>query len=514
MNKTITFLILCLIGIFNTYGQQQDFFGNPVIHGDVADPSIIRVGDEYFATGTSSEWAPFYPVFTSKDLVNWKQVGHIFDKQPEWTSNSFWAPELYHHKNGKIYCYYTARSKSNNISYIGVATADTPTGKYTDHGLLIEFGTEAIDAFVYDDNGQLYITWKAYGLDKRPIEIVGSKLSEDGLKLEGEVFSLLTDTEKIGMEGQYHFKHNDYYYMIYAAHGCCGPNSDYDVYVARAKSFEGPYEKYEGNPILYSGGGSFLSVGHGTGVTTPDGRTFYMCHAYLRGDGFYMGRQPVLHEIIMGEDNWPHITTGNVAQIKQPVPFVGTIQESTPDFEDKFKSDELKVDWTWNYALANVSIELKKGKLLLSGTPKGNNIKGNALCLRPTSTHYTYETIVTNNNKSLKGLTMYGDDKNFVAWGCEDNQLVLKLVKDGNETILYQEPTSAKKEYFKIEVEKGRELSFYGSKDGKKWTKIIDSAMGSTDMVRWDRIARPGLIHAGRYTQPAEFSYFKLTNIR
>ena len=69
--------------------QEQNYFTNPVIRGDVPDPSVIRIEDTYYATGTSSEWAPFYPMFTSKDLVNWKQVGHVFTKQPSWTSIHF-----------------------------------------------------------------------------------------------------------------------------------------------------------------------------------------------------------------------------------------------------------------------------------------------------------------------------------------------------------------------------------------------------------------------------------------
>ena len=72
--------------------QAQQSFRNPVIHADMADPSITRVGDTYYAAGTSSEWAPYYPLFKSKDLVNWKQVGHIFDEKPDWTFSSFWAP--------------------------------------------------------------------------------------------------------------------------------------------------------------------------------------------------------------------------------------------------------------------------------------------------------------------------------------------------------------------------------------------------------------------------------------
>ena len=76
----------------------------------------------------SSEWAPFYPLFTSRDLVNWTQAGHLFEEQPEWTRSSFWAPALFH-RDGRTYAYYTARRKSDGTSYIGVATADRPEGR-------------------------------------------------------------------------------------------------------------------------------------------------------------------------------------------------------------------------------------------------------------------------------------------------------------------------------------------------------------------------------------------------
>ena len=182
-------------------GQEKGFFENPVIRGDMADPSIIRIGDDYYATGTSSEWAPYYPLYKSRDMVNWKQVGHVFDTKPEWTSNSVWAPELFCHE-GKVYCYYTARQKSTGISYIGVAVADSPEDGFTDCGPVVTFGNEAIDAFVFEDKGELYISWKAYGLDKRPIELLCSRLSDDGLHMEGEIFSLLKDDQRIGLEGQ------------------------------------------------------------------------------------------------------------------------------------------------------------------------------------------------------------------------------------------------------------------------------------------------------------------------
>ena len=154
MNRLVIALLGSVLYSGASMAQRQTYFTNPVIRGDVADPSIIRIDDTYYATGTSSEWAPYYPVFTSKDLVNWKQTGHVFEQQPEWTKSSFWAPEWYYH-NGKVYVYYTARKKSNSTSYIGVATSDSPTGKFKDHGPIVEFGTEAIDAFILEDKGDL-----------------------------------------------------------------------------------------------------------------------------------------------------------------------------------------------------------------------------------------------------------------------------------------------------------------------------------------------------------------------
>ncbi len=507
-------IIVTLIGLLSVIGmssQQPSYYHNPVIHGDLADPCMIRIGDIYYATGTSSEWAPFYPVFKSKDLINWEQTGHIFGEKPEWTSSSFWAPELFFHNN-QVYCYYTARRKTDGVSYIGVATAKTPTEEFTDHGLLVEFGTEAIDAFIFDDDGQLYITWKAYGLDKRPIELIGSKLSADGMKLEGEPFSLMIDDERIGMEGQYHFKKGDYYYILYSARSCCGPQSDYDVRVSRSKNFRGPYEKYAGNPILYGAGHDYISCGHGTATTTADGRMFYMCHAYLKGDGFYAGRQPILQEMYVGDDNWVHFTSGNIAKAKQPMPFKGTVQQPLKDFEDSFDAKNIKLDWAWNYVYSDNKAKVQDGKLLLSGVSKGDTKNATAMCLRPKSDRYSYETTVLNMNESLKGLTIYGDNKNYLAFGLQGDYLILYMVKDGRKSTLAQMAQLNTPAHLKVNIEKGCIADFFWSTDAQVWKKVNDNSVNCNGLVRWDRVARPGLIFDGDVNAPAEFSYFKLTN--
>jgi beta-xylosidase len=94
----------------DTANQTQNVtYRNPVMPGDYADPSVIRVGEEYWATATSSEWAPLYPLLYSKNLVDWEIKGHVFpDKLPAWAEAHFWAPEITYDK-GKFYIYYTAK---------------------------------------------------------------------------------------------------------------------------------------------------------------------------------------------------------------------------------------------------------------------------------------------------------------------------------------------------------------------------------------------------------------------
>ena len=503
---------ICILGVSlfacSAFAQQTSYFSNPVIHGDVADPSIIRDGSTYYVTGTSSEWAPYYPIFRSTDLVNWTPAGHVFHEQPAWTKSSFWAPEWYQYK-GKTYVYYTARKQADNISCIGVAVADSPAGPFVDKGPVVEFGREAIDAFILEDNGKRYISWKAYGLDDRPIELLAAQLSDDGLRLVGEPFSLLRDDERQGMEGQHWFKRGDYYYLIYAIRGCCGPQSDYAVAVARSKKLEGPYEKYAGNPILH-GSQSILSIGHGTLTDTPDGRLFYLCHAYGQGKDFFQGRQPHLQEMRMGNDQWPYFVTGEYASLSQPMPFEETAQKPVSDFQDNFEAETLRYEWSWNYPYATVQVHVGNGLLRLSGQSRPGHQAGAALCLRPTTSDYCLETVVLNQNESWKGITFYGDDQNWMALVRKGNQLAVRIRLDGKEQTLFEQRWNAPLTYLRMEITAGTQSRFAVSQDGTNWQPITLNLSEETarSLVRWDRISRPGLYQEG--TEEAHFGYARM----
>lgn len=512
MKKKIIIGILSSLFVGSPATQSHDsYYTNPVIRGDVPDPTVIRIGDTYYATGTFSEWTPHSPLFTSEDLVNWTQIGHIFDEQLSWTINSFWTPELFYH-NGKVYCYYTAREKATGMSYIGVAVADSPTEKFIDHGLIVRHGKEAIAPFVYEDNGQLYISWKAYGLENRPIELMASKFSADSLHQEGEPFTLLRDEELVGMEGQCHFKEGDYYYLVYASYGCCGLNSDYDVCVARSKKFRGPYERYVGNHIMHGGKGDFQSCGHSMMLQSPDGRMFYLWHAYVSGEGFFIGRQPILQKMEVTPEHWIRFKGGDLAKANQLMPFIDCTQAPFTGLEDDFQSNRLKVEWMWNYTYANVNAALKEGKLYLLGILKEGSRQGTALCVRAQMPDYNCETQVFNQGKSLKGLTLYGDDGNMIIWGVSDGKLLLKQVKDGQEIVLYETACSVLTCRLRFVLLQGTDLYFYYNDNGQDWKSIQKSPFDGRALLRWDRVQRPGLFHAGDNNAPGVFDYFPLTN--
>ena len=178
------------------------------------------------------------------------------------------------------------------------------------------------------------------------------------------------------------------------------------------------------------------------------------------------------------------------------------------------KGTQLKHDWTWNYPYSDAKQEIKKGNLILKGNLKKDAKNGTALCIRSNTPHYSFETQVVNMNKSFKGLTFYGDDNNFIALGTQSNQLILKTVQNGKETVLNQMALKlSTKTYLKIKVSEGYVCTFFWSNDGTNWNEIKSlEVIDSKQLVRWDRVSRPGLIHNGK--QVAEFSYFKMTNRR
>ncbi len=484
----------CAIFFIPLMAQQQV---KPVIAGDFADPSIIRVGSNYYAVGTSSEWAPHFPVYASTNLKDWKLKGYIFEKAPEWTAGSFWAPE-YYKINNTYYLYYTARRKKDNVSCIGVATSQYPDKEFTDHGVIVAFGKEAIDAFVYNDKGQLYITFKAYGLDKRPIEILGSKLSADGLKLEGSPFSMLKDEARNGMEGQSILKKGAYYYLFYSAGNCCGAGCSYNVGIARSTLFKGPYENFSGNPVLQTGG-DFKCTGHGTFVTTPNGKYYYLHHAYSNKNGVFTGRQGMLAELTWPANNdWPtfkETETGTVAP--------GQIN-------DLFDANLVAKYWQWDFRNSTPVVKQHNGSLFLSGTAEAFNQSGIVLTARPVSDSFDLTTTVVNHNNALKGLAFYGDATAAIGVGTIGDKVVFWEVRNNKWSILAEASISNKLPVdVKMTMRPDATAVVYFKQGNYDWKGLATAQPVSVQFLpQWDRSPRAGLHFQGVPPEHAEFSQF------
>jgi beta-xylosidase len=489
---TYIFSFICLLYCSKLHAQ------TPIIAGDLADPSIIRVDSVYYATGTSSEWAPYFPIYKSGNLKDWHQTGYVFDKAPDWTIGSFWAPE-YYKINETYYIYYTARRKSDNRSYIGVATSRYPDHGFIDHGVIIEHGKEAIDPFIYNDGGQLYITFKAYGLDDRPIEILGSRLSADGLKTEGGYFSLLKDSNRAGMEGQSILKKDNYYYLFYSAGNCCGQDCSYSVNVARSANFKGPYEFFDGNPIL-SQNDAWKCMGHGTFVSATNGSIYYLHHAYNKKTTVFTGREALLSELSWQQPaGWP--------LLKEKV--ISTTAKA--DLYDTFDGQHPAPSWQWDFRHSTPVLQQQKGLFRLSGQQTKDNLTGIVLTVRPTSDSFDITTAVVNRNKALKGLTIYGDANAAVGIGVEGDSVKVWKVENNQRVIIKKAHVPASAIGLKISMSQLNSCDFFYQTNKVTWIELA-SAVKIGFLAQWDRSPRLGLHYSGNEKDNAQFSFFRLHN--
>ncbi|MCG6190097.1 glycoside hydrolase family 43 protein [Maribellus maritimus] len=514
MKRTILLLATLMLLNFCTKPAKEKkkaFYTNPVIAGDFPDPTIIRVGDTYYAAGTSNDFAPNYPVYESKDLINWKRTGAVFNQPPEWASEDFWAPELFWH-NETFYMYYTTKRKDNGVACIGVATTKNIHKGFTDHGIIIEWGEEAIDAFVFrDDDGKLYITWKAYGLTQgRDIEILGSELSDDGLGLKGSHFTL-TDHNKgwqgAGDEGQCLVKHNNYYYLFYSVGGCCDNRCDYRVRVARSKNLKSGWEQYP-EPIL-KGGEEWRCPGHGTLVNTPDNRYFYLYHSYNAVDFEYIGRQGMLGEVLWdAQTGWPYFKS-STPTVTAEVPFTNTVQKKDTIFNDDFSSDKYLPFWEWEVNHPKPGIQVVDGEMIVSPAEDGVNFLG----LRPETGDYrmTAETIQTN---GLGGIGVYSNRDYLIALTTNKSELVLFKIQKGKKEILAAEPINEMGAvYLRYEATNGKYFEFFWSENGEEWLPVNvgnEYQLDGTFIAQWGYSPRAGFIVEGDVNNDFRFNNLKI----
>ena len=237
-------LVLCSAQLAHAYT-------NPIIN-NTRDPDCTRFDGAFhlIEPGGGEVDGGFYKYRTSKDLVNWSAVTQIFQRTP---GNALWQGYLYKHPaDGKIYLYYTKQTTSGGT--IGVASATSPTGTWTDHGRLIT-ATGGIDPYLFrDSDGSLWLYYKNDADGFKNIWV--QRLSNPRTKYSGYNAKLCVnpqpgtweDNGYVSAEGPCMRKYDGKYFLLYTG----GPYGQFDYAIGYAYGTrpDGPFTKYSGNPII------------------------------------------------------------------------------------------------------------------------------------------------------------------------------------------------------------------------------------------------------------------------
>lgn len=472
-----------------------------VLPGDYPDPSVVKIENTYWASATTSNWAPAYPLLKSSDLVHWHLEGHVFPKLPAWADYYFWAPEM-SYENGKVYIYYAAHKRNGNLC-VGVASADKPEGPYQDHGTLMCEPVGSIDAFpMRDENGKLYLIWKEDGNSvKQPTPVWAMEMNESRTALVGEKKELFRNDaawEGNLVEGVSMIRHGEYYFAFYAGAGCCGRGCNYAMGVARARNLLGPWEKSKKNP-LFTGNKTWRCPGHGTPVE-KDGRFFFLYHAYHHKGDVYAGRQGVLQEFKFTNDGWIELLDNNLST-ESPVP---------SKLIDEFNGKTLSPHWQWS-VFQNPEYKVAASRLEVQAT---SGKSGTFLGQRTFSAGYNAEiTVLRSLSKAASGIGIIGDEKNLIACTVQNNKIaVWKLENEALTIIKELKLPDSDKLYIKVEVTNGKDIRFSYHTGDYNYKPINTDPVDGFYLPPWDRALRVAVIAKGKANTKSVFDNFALDN--
>lgn len=347
-------------------------YANPIISGFYPDPSICRVDDWYYLVTSTFEYFPGVPLFKSKDLVHWQQIGHCLTRKSQLNltkvrkSGGIYAPTIRYY-DGRYYMVTTNVDKGGNFY---VYTEDIH-GEWSDP-IWVKIG--GIDpTLFFDMDGKTYIVTNE-GTDAFFGHIV---LAEIDIKTG----KLLTEAKELwkGTGGQYveaphlYYRHGWYYLMV--AEG--GTGYGHMETIARSKSIWGPYESCPHNPIIThreSPGNPIQATGHGDLVEDGHGNWWFVFLGIRpTAEGWHhLGRETFLAPVTWTNEGWPVINEGREIglhmTVERPFKEVKLMDEPT---RDPFNSPNMKKYWNTirNPIHANYQLNHGQGMLFLTGTP-------------------------------------------------------------------------------------------------------------------------------------------------
>ena len=422
---------------------------NPILRGFNPDPSITRVGDDYYIATSTFEWYPGVQIHHSTDLVNWRLVARPLNRvsQLDMRGNpdscGVWAPCI-SHADGKFWLVYTDVKRFDGAfkdAHNYIMSCTTIDGDWSDPVYVTSSGFDP--SLFHDDDGRKWFLNMRWNHRGPGTGCNAAHDSFDGIELQewhptrgliGGPVDIYAGSDLGMTEAPHIFKRNGWYYLT-TAEG--GTGYDHAVTMARARSILGPYETHPHKHLMsarFTPDWPLQRVGHGQYVETPDGRAFhtFLCGRPLPGRFCTLGRETGLAACVW-RDDWLYLADGSIAP---PVDLPLTV-ERLPDkpMRHLFDVAALPMDFQWLRTPASARLFTLTGQALrLTGRESlGSWFEQSLVARRQEHLAYRAECVVQcdpPNWQRAAGLTTYYNRNKFHAAVLtrESNQRVLQLV--------------------------------------------------------------------------------------
>ncbi|MBD0823751.1 family 43 glycosylhydrolase [Aestuariibaculum marinum] len=447
--------------VTTSQSEEGPKYTNPILGGDYPDPSIVRVGSDYYMTHSSFNYYPGLVVWHSTDLIHWERISHALTKNV----GSVWAPDLVF-VNGKYYIYFPAGG-TNWVVY-----SDSPKGPWSEP-VDLKLNGFIDPGHVADEQGNRYLYLsKGYVV----------KLTNDGLAIaeepvfnyEGWQFPKSWSTECFCLESPKSTIKDGYYYLTTAEGGTAGPATAHMVVSARAKSPYGPFENSPYNPIVHteSRAERWWNQGHGTLVDDVNGDWWIMYHGYEKHFQT-LGRQTLMLPIEWTEDGWFKVPDGIKPSDEISVPNLRS-SKAKHGLSDDFDNETLNLQWQFYKDNDMSRVRFKDGALVFKG--KGTSFADSSpLLVNSGDRKYEVEVEYTLEGEAEIGLCLYYNEvANMHISVNKDRFAVFNRQKRK-----ISEPNTLGNHGFLRILNEENEVSFYFSQDGKQWSRVERSIESS-----------------------------------
>ena len=477
-------------GDWPLWGDQKDgTYRNPVLPGDYSDLDCIRVGDDYYAISSTFQYSPGMIVLRSRDLVNWRIIGHVvadvtqigpdmnWDRMNRY-NKGIWAGGIRYH-DGKFWVYFGTADEG----YFMSNTKD-PAGQWEPlHRVTSEAGWDDCCPF-WDDDGQGYFVGTNF---KNNYKTWLYKLTADGRDIIPESRVLIN--EGSGREANKLYKINGTYYHFYSEVGHDGRY----IMMQRSKNIAGPYtEKRKLSHVQPE----IHEPNQGGLVQSKAGDWFFLTH---HGHGDWEGRPASLLPVTW-TDGWPVIGRVGADGIgtmvwtaRKPVKGGPLL---VPQSDDDFSGPRLGVQWEWNYQprADKWSLSERRGWLRLHAWKplRNDDLKraGNTLTQRVMRASRNVATAELDPSGmadgQVAGLCHYNKNYGTIAVRREQGALVIETAR--NQTILRGPEVAAKPLWLRSEWDLDGLCRFSYSTDGKTFASLGDPYQFGWADYRGERI--------------------------